>query len=53
MDEDERRAFPGDEISHPDTPDLGETLLETGQLCVRHKGRLSFDAMNDLGGPER
>jgi hypothetical protein len=53
MDENERLALSRDEIPHPDPPDIGKTFLETGQLCVRHKGRLSFEVMSDLGGPER
>ena len=53
VDEHQRRAGAADEIAHVDALDLGKTLLQTGELCVRHQGRLSFEAMNGFGGPAR
>ena len=53
VDEDERRPLPAQEIPHADALDLGETLLQTGQFCVRHDGRLSFGPMTVLGVPAR
>jgi hypothetical protein len=53
VDQHERRPFAADEIAHPDTLDLGETLLEARELCVRHKWRLSCEAMSALGAPAR
>ena len=49
VDEDERRPLPAQEVPHAYALDLGETLLQTGQFCVRHDGRLSFGPMTVLG----
>ena len=43
MDEDQRRALPTHEIAHPDALELGGSLLESGEFCVRHVGRLFLE----------
>ena len=53
VDEDQRRPGSAHEIPHAHALHLGEALLQTGQFCVRHPGRLSFDPMTDLGAPAR
>src|SRR5204863_1067701 len=42
-------ALARDEIAHSNALDVGKTFLETVQLCVRHTGRLSWEAMNGFG----